>query len=150
MKVLFVCTGNTCRSPMAEKYFSKLCSDAGRVDIEVLSAGTFAGPGGAPSANAAKVMSDYGIEMQGFTSSSLTPVMVEDADIIVVMTSGHRSQIVAACPEAKSKVRLLMEFKNGGDVADPFGGDYETYKQCFDEMKEALENLFLDLIKNSK
>ena len=150
MKILFVCTGNTCRSPMCEAYFSKLCQAAGRSDITVGSAGTFACNGAAASPESLAVMKEHGIDFADFASSALTVELLKNADLIVTMTPSHRLHIVTMLPEARRKTYLLTEFSSrdkGRSVKDPFGGDKEVYSMCFEEMKEALDNLFLDLDK---
>lgn len=147
MRILFVCTGNTCRSPMCEAYFKKLCDEAGRDDIIVESAGTFGGDGCGASRNSVEVMAAHGIDLSEFKSSSLNRSRIKKADLIIALTAGHRMQILQILPEAVKKTRLLMEFSNqgAGDVADPYGGDRDLYMMCFEEMKKALDNLFLDL-----
>jgi protein-tyrosine phosphatase len=146
MKILFVCTGNTCRSPMAAAYFSRLCKNAERDDVIVRSAGTFAGNGVPASGNAVKVMRDYGIDLENHRSKVLTRELLEDTDHVFTMTEGHRLQVMSIYPQAGEKTRLLMDFYDGGDVADPFGGSYDLYKDCFEQMKAALDSLFEQLI----
>ncbi|MGN0871451.1 MAG: low molecular weight protein arginine phosphatase [Victivallales bacterium] len=148
MNLLFVCTGNTCRSPMCEGYLKSLCAKADRTDLSVSSAGLFAGGGQPASANAVQTMRKYGIDLSGFRNRQLTKQMIADAGLIVAMTRSHRIRIGGIEPQALKKTRLLLEYADrpGADVADPFGGSVDVYGDCFSEMKSALDNLFLDLI----
>ena len=144
MNVLFVCTGNTCRSPMCEGYLKHLCAKAHRDDITALSAGLFAGGGHPASGNAIATMKRHGIDLSAFRNRQLTHGMIAEADCIVAMARSHRIQIGAIDPAALAKTRLLLEYASrpGTDVADPFGGSEELYGSCFTEMKGALDNLF--------
>ena len=146
MRILFVCTGNTCRSPMAAAYFKDLCEKGKRHGVHVDSAGTHAGTGALVPPEARKIMARYGIDLSGHRSKPLDKQMLQKADLIVAMTSSHRLSIGAVDSHALAKTRLLLEFNDGqGDVADPVGGGEKCYADCFEVMKNALDNLFLDL-----
>ena len=145
MHIIFVCTGNTCRSPLAEGYFRKLCQDAGRHDIMVTSAGTAAWNGGGASGNTVAVLMNMGVDMSQFSSTALTPALIRQADLLICMTRAHRAAIGQIAPEALAKTHLLLEFaprKSSDDISDPFGGSLELYSLCFEDMRPALENLF--------
>ena len=132
---------------MAEAYFKYLCGKAQRNDITVLSAGTFAGDGVPASENSVKVMDNYKIDLKKHRSTILTRELVKDIDHILTMTEGHRLQVASIDAGLEAKTKLLLDFSIGGNVADPFGGSYEVYKQCFEQMKQALDNLFLQITK---
>lgn len=143
-EILFVCTGNTCRSPMAEGLCNVLAAQAG-LPIRAISAGIFAG-GGAPSENAQLAMKKEGVDISARRAVQLTPDMVKRADVVLTMTDGHRRAVLAMVPEAAEKVYSLSDFAGvPGEVADPYGGDAAEYERCCAQLKElvtlALEKL---------
>ncbi len=137
---------------MCEGYFKRLCRDAGLEGVEARSAGVFAGAGAPASPSAIAAMSAYGVDISGHRSAQMDKPMIEEADLILAMTSGHRAHIGAKSPAALAKTRLLMDYAEQArtDVADPFGGDPAAYSSCFEEMKPALENLFLEILGKSR
>ncbi len=151
MHILFICTGNTCRSPMAEGYFRYLLENEGILGIEVSSAGTYAGDGEPPSPNSVRALKEYGIDISGQESMRLTCELIKNADLILAMTTSHRMYIGQLDPSALAKTRLLGEYSTvGQDVADPFGGSLDVYSFCFSSMKPALENLLEEVKQQQK
>lgn len=131
-RILFVCTGNTCRSPMAEAILKNKDIDA----IEVRSAGIYAVNGSEASTHAKKVLDDKGIS-HNHRSSLLTQAEVNWADLILTMTSSHKQAIQQQYPQAGNKVFTLKEYSGESfnyDVVDPYGGSLGMYEQTFREL----------------
>jgi len=143
-KILLVCTGNSCRSIMAEGYLSKRLGEMNAEDILVVSSGTGALPGLKPTEDAIKVMKEHDIDISGHTSSSLNKTRIENADIILVMEPIHKERIEYMVPAAKDKTYLLREFseeKNKKDnfIVDPMGQSIDFYRETFDVIKSSIE-----------
>ncbi len=149
--VLFVCTGNICRSPMAQGLFADLVR--GRRDIEVTSAGIGAVGGQPPSQHGVEVMAELGIDIRNIRSKPLMADVVRKADFIFVMTYGHLDSMLLLFPSVAEKTFLLREFETDlpvmeREVSDPIGQARNVYRECRDQIRAALPRL-LDLVLRS-
>jgi protein arginine phosphatase len=144
--LLFVCTGNICRSPMAEWFLRKLLEDRPIPGVQVHSAGFIALPGNTATHLAMVVAKEQGVDLSQHRAQPLTSELIGDADLILVMEPEHRQELLYHRSEAVSKVFLLRHFAPSGDrdraIADPYGMDMEAYRLCFQEIRECVESLF--------
>jgi protein-tyrosine phosphatase len=151
LMILLVCTGNTCRSPMAEVMCRQMiadklgCSSAelGDRGVMVMSAGISAMMGARPTPEAVSVMQKMGLQLIDHESQPLTVQLVRHADMIWTMTRSHRQAIVSQWPEASPRTFVLSH--DQGDIADPIGGPVEYYERCASQIKGELEHRIREL-----
>jgi len=148
-KILFVCTGNTCRSSMAEAIARKMLRDRKKQDqVQVFSAGTCALPNARATEQAVAVMREMGIDLRAHRATLLTPELVKEAGLVLTMTGAHKEQVKRLIPEAQEKVFTLAEFAGAGaDILDPIGKPADVYRQCAAELRY-LVGLALDKLKD--
>lgn len=138
MKVLFVCTGNTCRSSMAAALARRLLEDCeGGRGVRVSSAGVAAFPGDLASPEAVEALAGMGIDLSGHRATLLTADDVGRADLILAMTGDHLQHIKALFPGASGKAFTLAEYAGAfGDVPDPFRQSLAVYCRCAQRLEE--------------
>ena len=151
--IVFVCTGNTCRSPMAEMICRKLLAERLNCPLDqleehgiiVLSAGISAMMGSRASPEGVQVLKDqYGLDLSNHVSQPLSEQMIRQADHLLVMTRGHRHVILTEYPDAADRTRLLC--RDESDVSDPIGGPLEFYQRCAQQIETALREWISEFV----
>jgi len=144
-RVLFICTGNVCRSPMAEGFFQHMATELDGEEIEVASAGLGAIDGALPSDHSVIAMREEGIDITGQRSCMLTPQMVEDFTHIFGMGRSHIDAIRSYFPGTEEKTFVLREFIADEtvdlDVPDPIGMGLDEYRLTRNLIKEAMPSI---------
>ncbi len=142
-QIVFVCTGNTCRSPMAEGLARQRFR--GVSDCEVLSAGLHAEVGARPSPLAVKAAAAAGADISGHRVRSMTDALAFSATLLLALSPHHADEMRLRFPFAADKIRFLGEFAPAGspvrDIPDPFGGSPEDYRRCLSLISKCLDGL---------
>ena len=127
MNILVICTGNTCRSPMAEGILKSLIKEKGYENIKVSSMGLGAFDGQSPTSNAVEAMKEIGIDISQKKSQRVMLQDLTQTDYIYVMTQSQKDVITDALPQLEDKITVL-------DIPDPFAGDLSVYRECRDAL----------------
>ena len=141
VRILFVCTGNTCRSPMAAALLQdRLKSWRVAEDFTVSSAGIAAWTGQAASAAAVEVMARQGISLAEHTAQLIDNRRVYASDLVLALTVSHKESLLCIAPGARNRIFTLGEYAGKpGDVTDPMGKSREVYQACADQLTELIE-----------
>ena len=151
MKIMFICTGNICRSAMAEYLARKLSrqyKDNGK--FKFFSSGLYAQNGDIPTENAINTMKDYNIDISNQRATNILDSNIEDMDYIFCMTKSHKMQTINMFPNKKDNIYMLKEFAENKmeDISDPWGCNIEVYKNCASEIEKELRLMFKKIEDN--
>jgi protein-tyrosine-phosphatase len=145
VKILLVCTGNTCRSPMAQAMLAHLLAVRGKRDIAVESAGVMAFPGMHASPQAVRVMHERGFDISGHRSRLLTPDLLGDADLVLCMSDDIARAVRAMGGDTRAKPLSVYTAGHGGNIEDPFGKEINAYRACAAQLYGILTQVAQDI-----
>jgi protein-tyrosine phosphatase len=137
--LLFVCTGNLCRSPMAQALLAARLKERGQDDVTVASAGLAACVGDPPPPPVCSRMTARGLDVTQHRARQFTPEMAHASDLILVMDAGHKRRIESHSNELRGRVRLIGEWR-GREVPDPYGRSEEAYDDCLRILEDCLHD----------
>lgn len=152
MKIMFICTGNICRSAMAEAFMKCFVEKDKELkgNIEVYSCGIFAEENDVPTLNAIEAMKEYGIDLKHHKATNIRNSNIRQMDLILCATRAHKQTVQQLYPERKGRVYTIKEYAKGEkknlDVNDPWGYDIETYRFCASELESCIKRI-LERIK---
>ena len=139
-KIVFICTGNTCRSPMAEGLF-RAHNGEEKTGLTALSAGMYTSDGLPASGNAVTAAAELGADITSHCSRMLTPELAREAKYLVCMTGAQYDNLCAAFPDCADKIFTLLP----EDISDPFGGDLATYRRSAAEIDKGVQAVIKNL-----
>lgn len=149
-KIMFVCFGNTCRSPMAEGALRKLLENRNISGVHVYSSGTSGGIGFKATPYAVEAAKIWEADISSHHSQPLTAEIIDRADLILTMEMSHCQEVLRLCPDAENKVYLLKKYPvsgcHGEGVDDPIGGSLDMYNQTFLEIGEEIGRILSDIL----
>lgn len=143
MKIMFICTGNICRSAMADGMMKKLVEEK-NLDIEVYSAGIYAETGDYATYNAIEASRMFDVNIALHRATNVRDSLIEEMDLVLCATKSHKQTILTMYPDLKGKVYTIKEYagidKEGinVDISDPWGYNMETYNRCANEIYDCL------------
>ncbi|MCD6451578.1 MAG: low molecular weight protein arginine phosphatase [Acidobacteria bacterium] len=146
MRILFVCTGNVCRSPLAEAYFRRFAPFYGLSSVEVASAGISPLEGQGVEEEGRRLSQEMGFDLSNHRARQLSEELIKDADLVLVMERGQRELLSSLFPQYRDRVKLLSSFARDGaanpDIPDAYQGTLDEYRETFRRIKEAVDGLF--------
>lgn len=146
MKIMFICTGNTCRSAMADGLAKKIIKEK-NLDIEVYSAGIFAQTGEHASYNSIAIMKEYDVDIALHKATSVDESNIKEMDLILCATKSHKAELQAKYKDLKDKIFTMKEYAeldNDGtdlDIKDPWGYNLNTFRVCAAEISICIEKI---------
>ena len=147
MKIMFICTGNICRSAMAEVMLKEMLIKQNRKDIEVCSSGIYADTGEGSTFDAIEVLKEYQVDLSKHRATKTKESEIEKMDIILCATMSHKIVIIQEYPELKEKIYTMREYAGlvkegiGYDISDPWGCGMATYRRCAQEIENCLKEI---------
>ncbi len=151
---MLVCTGNTCRSPIAQALLQRrldmLAADSGRTEYRIESAGLLSGDGYPASPEAVEVMREEGIDIRGHRSIGLKEKHIKKANLVLTMTTRHRDYLRELYPEKSDITYTICEIAEdlSGEVLDPYGLGLEAYRACLAQLKLLVDKLYDKIIES--